>query len=125
MPTPSKNQIPDPHVDFAGRNNLDSSGKNSFRRKAKLFAPENTNMEEMVSTVSRYALRLIDRVTGKAYSADELQEKITAAATVGTATIVAALGVPTYADLTAANAALAIGKIYFDTALSSLNVTTA
>jgi len=34
------------------------------------------------------------------------------------------LGVPTYANLTAANAALTIGRIYYDTALATLNVTT-
>ena len=35
------------------------------------------------------------------------------------------LGIPTYDDLTAANTALAVGKIYYDTALATLNVTTA
>ena len=54
-----------------------------------------------------------------------ITDGVISVAAVNAATIVAALGVPTYADLTAANAGLAIGKIYFDTALSSLNVTTA
>jgi hypothetical protein len=39
--------------------------------------------------------------------------------------ILTALGITTYADLATANAALAIGKIYYDTALATLNVTTA
>ena len=44
----------------------------------------------------------------------------------GTAAAIATLlGLPTYADLTAANTALGIGKIYYDTALATLNVTTA
>ena len=34
------------------------------------------------------------------------------------------LGIPTYANVTAANAALAIGQIYFDTALQTLNTVT-
>jgi hypothetical protein len=37
----------------------------------------------------------------------------------------ALLGVPTYADLAAANAALAIGQPYYDTALAKLQITTA
>lgn len=36
-----------------------------------------------------------------------------------------ALGIPTYANLTAANAVLAIGQVYFDTALGTLNTATA
>jgi hypothetical protein len=75
MPTPSENQLPDPHSDFASRNNIESPGKNSFRSKALLWQFKNTTMEEACSTCSRYALRLIDKVTGKAYSADELLEE--------------------------------------------------
>ena len=37
----------------------------------------------------------------------------------------AALGIPTYADLEAANAVLSLGQIYFDTALGTLNTATA
>jgi hypothetical protein len=44
---------------------------------------------------------------------------------VTTAAVLAALGVPSYATVAAANAALAIGKIYYDTTLATLNVTTA
>ena len=42
-----------------------------------------------------------------------------------TASILTLLGVPTHANLTAANTALPIGKIYYDTTLATLNVTTA
>lgn len=42
-----------------------------------------------------------------------------------TASVAALLGVPTHANLTAANAALAIGSVYYDTALGKLHVTTA
>ena len=41
------------------------------------------------------------------------------------AAIATALGIPTHADLTAANAALAIGQPYYDTALVKLQITTA
>lgn len=41
------------------------------------------------------------------------------------ADILSTLGVPTYANLTAANAALSIGSIYYDTALATLNTATA
>ena len=89
-----------------------------------------------IDTVAKEAYRCVDASVGAAdwiestLDATEVLALIAANAaglSVATtaATIVAALGVPTYADLTAANAALAIGKIYFDTALSSLNVTTA
>ena len=39
--------------------------------------------------------------------------------------VLAALGIPSYANLAAANAALGIGKTYFDTELATLNITTA
>jgi hypothetical protein len=39
--------------------------------------------------------------------------------------ILTTLGVPTYADLTAANAALTIGKPFYNTALTKLDITTA
>ena len=42
-----------------------------------------------------------------------------------TAALATALGIPTYADLTAANAALAIGSLFYNTALSKLDITTA
>jgi hypothetical protein len=41
-------------------------------------------LEVMLSTISRVSLRLIDRVTGDAYSADELEAKIIAAVGAGT-----------------------------------------
>lgn len=40
-------------------------------------------------------------------------------------TFLAALGIPTYADLAAANVDLALGQIYFDTSLGTLNTATA
>jgi len=43
----------------------------------------------------------------------------------GTPAIVTLLGLPTYANLTAANTALTIGSIYYDTALTKINITTA
>ena len=46
-------------------------------------------------------------------------------ATVTAAAVVAALGAPSYATLTAANAALSIGKIFWNTTAEELQVTTA
>jgi hypothetical protein len=42
-----------------------------------------------------------------------------------TAAILTALGLATHANLTAANAALAIGSVYYDTALGKIHITTA
>jgi hypothetical protein len=52
------------------------------------------------------------------------EDPVPFAGSVTLAAVLTALGVPTYADLAAANTALAIGKIYYDTALATLNVTT-
>jgi hypothetical protein len=46
------------------------------------------------------------------------------AGTVTLGDVLTLLGIPSYASLTAANTALAIGKIYYDTTLLTLNVTT-
>ncbi|WP_264501475.1 hypothetical protein [Luteolibacter flavescens] len=41
----------------------------------KAWRPIGTALENALSTLSRYALRVIDRQTGEAYSADELQRR--------------------------------------------------
>ena len=41
------------------------------------------------------------------------------------ASILTLIGIPTYADLTAANTDLLIGKPFYNTALSKLDITTA
>ena len=43
----------------------------------------------------------------------------------GASNIAAVLGIPTHADMTAANAALEIGKPFYNTALTKLDITTA
>ncbi|MCW1885514.1 hypothetical protein OKA04_12310 [Luteolibacter flavescens] len=75
MPDPfnaDRNRLPDPHRDFAGVNNSDGIGKRAFKAIAKLWTPRGTTAEEPAATVARYALRLIDRLTGRAVSADEI-----------------------------------------------------
>jgi hypothetical protein len=76
MPSTTENQLPSPHVEFAGRNNQDSVGKNSFREKAELFRPRNGSEDVRAATVARYALRLIDQTTGKAYTLSEIINQI-------------------------------------------------
>lgn len=70
----SFHELPDPHADFHPGSNVDSQGKRGFANKAKGWKPGNVNLEQPACTVSRYAQRLIDRSTGKAYSADEISE---------------------------------------------------
>lgn len=65
-------QLPEPHSSIAGRNTLDPSGKNAFAAFAAKFRPKNVILEIVAATVARFALRLIDQSTGKAYSANEL-----------------------------------------------------
>lgn len=55
----------------------------------------------------------------------EAEDAVDAVLVGGSSAILTLLGVPTYANLTAANAALAIGVPYYDTALSKLQITTA
>ena len=64
-------QLPTPHPDNAGRSLVERIASSSFARIAKLWTPTGAN-ETASASVSRYALQLIDRITGKAYSADEL-----------------------------------------------------
>lgn len=67
-----ENTLPVPDAEFAGLGRKDSFGKRAFSAVAKLWRPRGTSMEPAAATVSRYAMRLIDRKTGKAYAADEL-----------------------------------------------------
>lgn len=66
------NLLIEPHRNHRGSNNADGIGRRAFAAVAKLWTPRNASNELPASTVSRYTMRLIDRATGKAYSADEL-----------------------------------------------------
>lgn len=82
MSDPSKpafHQIPEPAVAFARENTTSPTGRRSIADIAKRWLPKNVSIETLIATVARNALRLIDRGTGEAYSADELQAKILAA----------------------------------------------
>lgn len=68
--------MPVPDAEFVGISRKDNLGKRAFAAVAKLWRPRGTSMEPAAATVSRYAMRLIDRETGKAYSAEELEEKV-------------------------------------------------
>jgi hypothetical protein len=65
-------QLPNPHPDNAGRGLVERIASSSFARVAKLWTPTGALNEQPAASVSRFALQLIDRLTGKAYSADEL-----------------------------------------------------
>jgi hypothetical protein len=70
MSTPSyAADFPAPHSTQAGPANTASE---SLGQAAKAYVPKGTNLEQPGATLSRFALRLVDRATGKAYSADEL-----------------------------------------------------
>ncbi len=72
MTTPSNfHELPIPHSSVAGRNTNDR-GELKPSRVADKYRPEGAPQEPEVSTLSRFAGRLLDRKTGKAYSADEL-----------------------------------------------------
>lgn len=73
-------KLPNPHPDHAGRNFVERKSKEAFARIAKLWQPSGEENEITHSTVSRYAQYLIDRLTGKAYSADELLSRPVTAA---------------------------------------------
>jgi hypothetical protein len=65
-------ELPVPHSTVSGRNNQDK-GNQKFSTIARLWRPRNTPFSEpAVSTLARFAGYLIDRETGKAYSADKL-----------------------------------------------------
>lgn len=67
-----ENLLPAPHSSFAGHARKDGVGRRAFAAIAKLWQPRGTTAEPAAATVSRYSLRLIDRVTGRAYSAEEM-----------------------------------------------------
>jgi hypothetical protein len=48
----------------------------SLRRIAELWRPDGGRLETLLATLARVSLRLVDRKTGIAYSADELEAKI-------------------------------------------------
>jgi hypothetical protein len=68
---PSRSELPKPHADDAGYNNLDPTGSASFAKRAVLYRPGNTTMEPPVATASRVAVRILTRA-GRGYSAEEL-----------------------------------------------------
>lgn len=69
--------FPQPSSAFAGS----ATRANPVSKKlAKAWQPKGTSLENLLATLSRYALRVIDRRTGEAYSADELADGGLAAA---------------------------------------------
>jgi hypothetical protein len=68
-------QLPFPHPNNAGRNLQESRPAESFEKRAKLWRPKDVPNENLTATASRFALQLIDRTTGRAYSADELVDQ--------------------------------------------------
>lgn len=70
MSAPSNSaDFPAPHATQAGTSK--TSGQ-TLAKAAKAWKPKRTNLETPGSTLARFANRLIDRATGRAYSADEL-----------------------------------------------------
>lgn len=69
--------FPQPSAEFAGT----AQRANPVAQKlARSWQPKGTNLENLLATLSRYALRVIDRTSGNAYSADELADGGLAAA---------------------------------------------
>jgi len=78
MATPTNlADFPIPHSTVAGPAN--TAGE-PLAASAKAYVPKNTQLETPGSTLARFALRLSDRATGRAYSADELADGGLAAA---------------------------------------------
>jgi len=71
--TPADQTLPKPAYRVSGQTTTEQP--NIFRKLSKLFKPHHSQEEECC-TVSRYALRLIDRITGDAYTADELTAEL-------------------------------------------------
>lgn len=70
MSTPANpSEFPAPHTSVAGTSLV--AGK-PLSEVAAAFVPKGTNLEQPGSTLSRLALRLLCRVTGRAMSVDEL-----------------------------------------------------
>lgn len=73
----NQQDFPKPSSSFAGS----AQRANPVAQKlANAWRPRGTAMESPMSTLARYALRVIDRVTGEAYSANELADGGLAAA---------------------------------------------
>jgi len=65
-------QPPQPTTSNAGYNFSDPAAEDSLAQQAWKWRPANCQNEPPVSTMTRVALRLVDRKTGESYSADEL-----------------------------------------------------
>lgn len=65
-------QPPNPHPDAAGYNHHEPVADKTLAAQAANWRPQQAANETPVATMSRVALRIIDRETGNAYSADEL-----------------------------------------------------
>jgi hypothetical protein len=75
-PLSNYHEIPNPDNDAAGRNHHDR-GNFSITKNADKWRPAGAPpTEPKVSTVSRFAGRLIDRLTGKCYTADEIEGRV-------------------------------------------------
>ena len=78
MPAPQNyHDFPLPDISVRDRNRLEK-GPQSALTVAKSWRPSgaSTIFEVAIATLCRFALRLVDRTTGRAYSADELEAKI-------------------------------------------------
>lgn len=70
MPAPSNSaDIPIPHSSVAG---AATATNQTLSKAARPWNPKGNSLEQPGATLSRFANRLIDRVTGRAFSADEL-----------------------------------------------------
>lgn len=67
----NKNEIPVPNPQFTADKRVAEHPDNSLVKRAKAWAPRGA-AEELAATAARYAIRVIDRITGYAYTADEL-----------------------------------------------------
>lgn len=67
-------QFPEPHPSVAGDRHTENR-PGLIARLARLWRPQGAKEQEL-STLSRFAGRVIDRTTGRAYSADELVDFI-------------------------------------------------
>jgi hypothetical protein len=105
-----KSQIlPPPATSVSGKNCKTQDQGKSFEEAARQYAPVGAK-EPSTATVSRYAMRVVDLVTGEAYSADELSTATVAAAVAASA---AAFFPGPYADdAAAATAGVAVGSTY-------------
>lgn len=69
---PLNQSTPEPDISARGSLNAENPQRRRLAAIAKLWRPKNVTGETPASTLARYAVRLIDRLTGKAYSVDEL-----------------------------------------------------